>query len=194
MLKKFYDDITIFCYANSKVIYELIFDGVQYIIVDESKLILGKRIINGVYRKKLKEIEPNKIFDLTGSILSASLIFSSSSNKIIGYNDYCFKALYSDFILKRTTPHLTDLYLDPVLIEHKFDMRLVEKEYEVCFDENGTILIHPFAGWDAKEWNLNKFIKFTELLNVNFKVLWIFPEEKVNENFINLLNNHSIKF
>lgn len=194
MLKKFYNDVTIFCYQNSKTIYELVLNDINYMVVNESELLFDKRFIKSEFRILLNEINAEKIFDLTGTILSASLIFNSRTKKIIGFNDNYFKPLYSDFLHKRKAPHLIDLYLDPVRMEHNFDETKVEKEYDVSFNQNGTILIHPFAGWAAKEWNLDKFFKLTELLSSDYECLWIFPKEKSNKEFIDTLFGHNIKF
>ncbi len=194
IFSKIYKDITIVCYDNSKTIYQLIFSKFKYIVVNDSGLKFGRRIVKGRYRKIIKEINPQKIFDLTGTILSASLIFNSHTKKIIGFNDNYFKALYSDFIPKRTTPHLIDLYLDPVSVEHEINEAEIEREYKVSFDESRKILIHPFAGWEAKEWGINKFIKLTELLRADYDCAFIFSNVKTDRQLFNKLAENNIKF
>ena len=145
ILQKLYDDLTIVCFENSKTIYELVLKNIKYLIVNEADLKLGNRYLPKKYRNKLKEINPKIIFDITGNVLSASLIFSSKVKNIIGINENYFKSIYSKFISKRTTPHLIDLYLDVARAVHNISPEEIEKEYEASFNKNDKILNSSFC-------------------------------------------------
>ena len=67
------------------------------------------------------------------------------------------------------------------------------KEFPVNFQANGKILIHPFAGWKAKEWNLNKFIELAELLNEEYEVEMVSPENLIPEDIIHYIRDHQIQ-
>ncbi len=193
-LKLFYNDITIFCYEYSKNIFEIVFDDMNYVVVNREEVIVKNRIITKKYRDKLKELNPSKIFDFTGYILSASLIFNSKVKNIIGFNDDYFRTIYSKFLIKRTTPHLMDMYLDVVRAENNFNMEIISKEFNISFNNSDKILIHPYAGWAAKEWNFSKYMELTEFLQNDFNCSWIFPKENVNQETTSLLKSNNIPF
>ena len=72
-------------------------------------------------RKLLESLKPELIFDLTGTITSASLIVSSKAKKIIGHNSKYYRAVYDHFTPIRNTPHLIDRYLDVVKLSIPID-------------------------------------------------------------------------
>lgn len=162
----------IFCYEESGSIYKKIFED-RIIILNKNHFKFGSRIATSGLRKILKTNDPEIIFDLTGAVNSASLIFNSTASQIIGMNDRIFKNIYSKYIRKRKAPHLIDTYLDVA------DLVIpVERNHEVYLfkyneNKNGKIFIHPFAGWKAKEWNLEKFIQLGKTLNNNYEVVFI---------------------
>ena len=98
----------------------------------------------------------------------------SAANHIIGINESYFKSIYTEFTPKRTSPHIIDIYLDAIssIISHD---RKSLKEFRSNINEDGYLLIHPFAGWKAKEWNLNKFINLAANLNKNFETILVTP-------------------
>jgi ADP-heptose:LPS heptosyltransferase len=49
----------------------------------------------------------------------------------------------------------------------------VKKEFQVNLKKVDKILIHPLAGWKAKEWNAEKYLELAEELKNNFDVEFI---------------------
>ena len=193
-LKKNSPKLTIICFNHSKIIYELFIDDVNYIVVDAKEIKFGGRIINKKYRSLLKQLNPEKIFDLTGSILSASLIFNSKAKIIIGFNECYFKEIYSTYIVKREKPHLIDMYLEVIRLQYNISDVEINREFPASFNRGDKILIHPFAGWAAKEWNINKYIELSELLLSDYNVSWIFAQSNSNEKLTELLKLKKINY
>ena len=128
-------------------------------------------------RKLVNSLRPSIIYDLTGSIRSASIIFDSQSDEIVGTNKNIYGKFYSIFTPLREAPHSTDIYLD--VIKLKIKSLSFDNQINLKYDfSNKYILLHPFAGWQAKEWNLNKFISLAKLLSVNHSCAMIFPSVK----------------
>ncbi|MHB8579931.1 MAG: glycosyltransferase family 9 protein [Ignavibacteriaceae bacterium] len=174
---KFNDPLTIVCYAESKLIYQLVFEDLQFVIINKDDFYLGCRIAKSRIRKRVSNLLAGVIIDMTGSIKSASLIFNSRAKEIIGSNDKYFSAVYKEFITKRKQPHLVDKYLD---VSNKICgiQDLIElKEYKATHKKDGNILIHPFAGWKAKEWNLNKYIELAINISKQHACKVIIPKE-----------------
>jgi ADP-heptose:LPS heptosyltransferase len=141
----------------------------------------------------IREINPEIIIDLTGTILSASLIFNSSAKNIIGLNEKYFRNVYSDFIPIRKKPHLIERYCDvaELILKEKVDKNYFE--YPINFDRDGVILIHPFAGWTAKEWGLKKYISITERLSKNYSTSLICQKGDLKNEIIDYLKKSNIK-
>ena len=182
LIKKYGNNIIIFCYPESKSIYELVLSGIKYQVVKKEEFKIGGRIASRKVRKLLKKINPSTIVDFTGSITSASLIFNSKAKVIVGFNKVYFRKIYSSYISKRTKPHLIDMYLEVVGLLFPLTNIELDKEYQVKIFERAPVLIYPFAGSRAKEWNINKYIELGKIIN-----------ESYNCSFIdnNLLNNES---
>jgi ADP-heptose:LPS heptosyltransferase len=142
----------------------------------------------------LSSQKPKVIYDLTGVMSSASLIFNSKADKIVGINREQFKGIYDQFIPIRTEPHLMDLYLDATgLISSDNEFRLKLKAFPLSKTGGDYILIHPYAGWKAKEWNLNHFILLTIELNKVYKTRFITPAHQLPKDIIMELSNLNIE-
>ena len=123
---------------------------------------------------------------------SASLIFNSRAKRIIGMNREQFRTIYDYYVPVRSTPHLMDTYLDVVSSVIPGIDRKQIKTFPVNINREGKILIHPFGGWKAKEWNLNKFIDMAIKLNEEYDVCLIAPEKKIPGDVSTLLVNDKI--
>ena len=169
----------ILCYPESKKIYRLVFKE-NIITLNKSGFRFGYRIAPRDARKTLRKTNPEIIIDLTGTITSASLIFNSTALKIIGMNDRIFKNIYTKYTRKRTQPHLIDTYLDVAGLEIPIERNDKIYRFNNNVNKNGKILIHPFAGWKAKEWNLEKFFKLGEILKNQYNVAFISKEDLIS--------------
>ena len=171
---------TILCYPDSKKIYELVFsEQIITLIKDDFKY--GTRLATSKGRKLLRKLNPEIIFDLTGTITSASLIYNSSAKKILGTNERIFRKIYTAFKYRRKIPHLIDNYLDIAELDFKYERSENIYEFKADINKNGILLIHPFAIRNAKEWNLEKYIELAEKLNLKFNVELISPENFLDE-------------
>ncbi len=199
LLNKYGNKLIIYCFPESKKIYELILPGVRYQAVNKKEFKLSGRIASFKARKLLKELKPETIVDLTGSITAASLIFNSKARKIVGFNSSYFYEIYNDYKSPKVTPHLIDMYIDVVNLLFPINEGEIEREYPIDLDTNAPILIYPFGGWKAKEWNLEKYVELGKLLNQSYSCTFIdnslLPKEIIKElkvNNINILQSNSI--
>ncbi|MHB1688791.1 MAG: glycosyltransferase family 9 protein [Ignavibacteriaceae bacterium] len=191
---KFDQPLTIVCYEESKLIYEAIFNDFQFVVLSNNDFYFDGRIANSKSRRKIKNINAGIIIDLTFSIKSSSLIFNNRAKKIVGSNDKYFNKIYTDFIQQRKSPHLIDIYLDVAKRIVEINNEIELKEYKIILNKNGYILIHPFAGWKAKEWNLNKYIELAQSLNKVYDCKIIIPKECIEQDILSGLKSLSISF
>ena len=180
IIKNYTTDVYIVCNKDNAIVYNEIFPKLKYLILTEDDFILSGRISKRRTRGIFNNLKPCTIFDLTGSVKSAFLFFNSPAGEIIGANDEHFKAIYSHFTSARKTPHLIDAYLDIVKTKFKIENDIKAKEFKSNFNREGKILIHPFGGWAAKEWELEKFILLTKKLNQDYNLEIITPPNAIN--------------
>ena len=191
---KFNDSLSIVCYEESKLIYQLVFEDLQFVTLCKDDFYFGGRIANSRIRKRISDLQAGIIIDMTGSVKSASLILNCRAKEIIGSNDKYFSAVYTEFITKRKQPHLVDKYLD---VSNKISgiQDVVElKEYKATFNKEGYILIHPFAGWKAKEWNLNKYIELALSICKRHYCKIIIPKEFAEGETLAILKSLNISY
>jgi heptosyltransferase-2 len=184
------ENVNLICFAESIDIFKIALNNINYVGLSHFDFYFNGRFASGNAKKQLKILDPGVIYDLTGCITSASMIYNSSAQKIIGINDNIYKSIYTSFIPKNITNHITDIYNNVV-------RSLPELENENIISNkiiSNRILIHPFAGWSAKEWGLNKFIDLTLPLKKEYDVSFIIPGERIDKNTIDALKKNSISF
>lgn len=170
-IKKHYGQkLIIFCFPESVPIYRLEFNDVQFCLVRPEEFRFGRRLAKHSAKSKLKALKPEIIIDITGSMISALLIFSSKASTIVGFNRHQFRSIYDFFSLGRIKPHLVDMYLDVLMPIIQIPDRNGLKNNKIASNPPGKILIQPFAGWKEKEWNLNGFIALARKLNEDYSV------------------------
>ena len=162
--------IIIICYENSRALYEKYFRVATEILTHDN-FILNDRIAGYHARKKIKQLEPAILFDITGVMTSATLIINSGASWIIGTNRDLFQGLYTEFYPTNEIQHSTDIYLKAIGL--KFTDCNCKYEVDAKYDRTKIILIHPFAGWKSKEWDINKFIELSLELNKVYKSAFI---------------------
>ncbi len=188
------DQICLMVYSDSKIIFKDVINDQNIYAIDKKEFKFGNRIATQKARKLIKEINPGIVIDLTGSITSAFLIFNSKAKRIIGINEKYFKGIYSNFTGIRSKPHLIERYCDAaeLFLNKKIDRNSFE--YPISYQKDGTILVHPFAGWAAKEWGLRKYISLTESLNLKYRTTLIFPKNEVASDVIDYFKLNKIQF
>jgi len=178
---EFYKDksISIICFPETKVIFQMLFPSVEILAIPHTFFWHG-RIATRKAKSILRGANAEIIYDLTGAITSATLIASSSTKKIIGMNLEYFKPLYDYYAPIRTKPHLIDTYLAVVKlvvpVENDFTF-----EFPIVASETNKILIHPHAGWKAKEWGINKFYELAQRLSSQYEVEFITEVNSLSE-------------
>lgn len=191
-----YDSQKIFliAYTETKIIFKDLVQEQNITTLDKKEFLFHNRIATRKARKIIDDIKPKIIIDLTGSITSASLIYKSSAYKIFGMNEKYFKSIYSDFTEIRKKPHLIERYCEvaELFLNKKVDRNSFE--YPIKFQKDGAILVHPFAGWTAKEWGLKRYINLTERLIKNYDASLIFQNGEIKNEIIDYLIVNNVKF
>ena len=173
--------IIIFCFSESAAIYRIEFNDIQLCTVSHDEFRFGQRFPKHSAKSKLKKLKPEIILDLTGTMISASLIYNIKANKIIGINRKQFRSVYDHFVPVREEPQLVDIYLDAISPLVKEFNWTEYKNQKKLINPLGKILIHPFAGWKEKEWNLRSFINLAARLNVSYTVSFIVQNGQLSE-------------
>lgn len=192
LYKLYPKNLSIICYPESVHIYKLEFPDITLHIINNDDFYFGGRILKSSVKQKFKQINPKLIVDLTGSMKSASILFNLRAKRIIGTNGDQFKTIYDKFVKFRESPKLLDIYLDVVkleleLSESKDFIRRNEK-----LNKKGKVLIHPFAGWKEKEWNLRKFIQLAERLSKKYPVGFVIRKNQLGQDIISEIENLKI--
>jgi ADP-heptose:LPS heptosyltransferase len=186
-------NVVIIAYPETQPIYNIAFPELKIVSIKHEYLYLHDRIAGHLARKTLKSLHPGTIYDLTGSIRSASLIYNSRAKEIIGVNDEHYRGIFTSFSQTRNKPHIIDIYLDAIESKIKCDRSETAKTFPVNFDRKGKILIHPFAGWNAKEWDMTKFIDLAAILNKDYFTAFIFPVNSMNNELLHELKLKNIE-
>lgn len=157
-------NLVVVCYPHSQSIYKLAIEDLNIITISSGSFLYNRFALPSA-RRIIKKLKPLKIFDLTGTITSFSLITGVKSEGLYGICDPAFVSGYTKSMLKYKYPPLTDLYLNAVK-----SLTGTNRDYDLFIKQSSAlkedyIFIHPFAGWKAKEWNLRKFISLAELIS-----------------------------
>lgn len=186
-------DVTLICFTECEIIYKSAIPDINIKKVHKTELWFNNRFANRSVRKLLKDLNPVLLYDLTCSILSASILFNCKANEIIGANGEEFKTIYSKFQQLRKVPHLIDMYLD--IVEQKIPISDREeiKKFAPGKIDSDRLLFHPFAGWNSKEWGLRKFIDLVELLSSEYNCTLLVPPKKVSSEIKLYLKDKNIK-
>lgn len=185
--------VYIFCYEQTIPIFSYNFgSNIKYVGLSLNQFMFGNRIARRSVRKILKEISPEIIFDLTGSILTASILFNSSADKIIGVNELSFKGIYDEYYNNSGKDHLAQMYLN--VLKNYVPVSEKVLEFPVRLNRQGKILIHPSAGWKAKEWNFNKFIELYQEINKKYESLFVLEKNKIDKSVLFEMKNLGINY
>lgn len=168
-------NIYILSYRELSVIYSKNDINFNSIEVDKKNDIYKNRFPKINLIKKISKINPEIIYDLTGTSVSAIIIMSQMSRIKNGMNINLFSKVYDNFFQIKNTPHLIDRYLDVVNVKLSDN----EKTFKINNNLNDPIMIYPFAGWNAKEWGIRNFIKLANELNKKYKVIFLLGDKDI---------------
>lgn len=201
-IQKYYESrITIFCFTELVPIYKIIFKNIDFCTVEHSDFYIKGRIAGRGARTKLSKIYPKIIIDLTGAITSASFLITTRATSIIGMNKAYFRELYDYFTPISYKSHQKEIYLNVSNLVVNNEADLPDNSFMYIPQSIESILIHPFAGWKAKEWNLNKFVKLAQELSETYLVSFLLPlnsltkdiEEEIKNYQMNIIQTKSIE-
>jgi len=187
------DNIVIFCFPESQPIYKRAFPKLKTESIGHNVFWFSGRIAKRSGRRKLKKYKPHIIFDLTGTISSATLIFNIRSKEIVGINNEYFKKLYDIYSPIREAPHIIDIYLDA--IKQKIHLRSTDniRTFPIKPTKNNSgLLFHPLAGWESKQWGMEKFVKLILQLS-EYDRTFIITDSGFSESVINVLANNGVR-
>ena len=189
---RFGKKIIILCFPESIPIFNLEFVDLRFCPVDHKEFYFGQRIARRSAKSKLKNLRPEIILDLTGSMISASLIYTTRAKEIYGINRKQFSSIYDRFVPVREEPQLVDIYLDAISPLVEVFSRADSKKKKKVINRSGMILIHPFAGWKEKEWNFKSVISLAEKLNKNYPVSLIVQTNQLSYDVMSEIENLNI--
>lgn len=188
--KSFSQDIHIICYKDSVPIYRLMLKNIVYYPISKSDFFFKRRFANSDIKKLLSNITADTIIDLTGETTSASIIFDAKARMIIGSNKNVYQEIYDVFYPINPREHLVIRYLNfvhsflGIELTYKYSFKFIN------FEKIENIFIHPFAGWNSKEWNIKKIIELASILTESFIVTFIIPESRVNDSLMEIINEY----
>ena len=207
--------------ANNPSINEvLVFDNIRISSYnDNSKIDLkGKH----KFFKKIRNRKYDLVLDITGKISTALFTYFLKAKYTAGINNYGFGACYDKFIDLRPASvkgHLIKKYLSiakyvfniedrkwnelisglmlkPYIYITKKEQLKVDELLLSLFkvnDNNPLVIIHPTAGWSAKEWDANNYsILIDGLSERRIKFLFI-GDEKDHKIFKQIVINSKLK-
>ena len=191
--RKYPDNLKIVCYPESVSIYNLEFKNIDIQSIRKDDFYFDGRILKSEIKKNVKNLKPSMVVDITGSMKSASIIFNLRVKEIIGTNGIQFRTLYDLFAEFRQSPKLIDIYLDVVKlkVEISGEKDFIRKNTQP--NKNGKVLIHPFAGWKEKEWNLKKFIQLAERIRESCPVSFVVQKNQLSRDIICEIENLNIE-
>lgn len=167
--------ITIACYEEHVDLYREFLPSINFLSVSQNDFLDSKKIKRAAL-KKIVQIDCNTLIDLTGSIRTVGILLKVNANYKIGINENPFAFLYTQHVPYHQGPKISDNYLDVVKA-----MGIEVRDSEIAearLNKNIRILIHPFAGWEAKEWNLEKFNLLADYISSRFAVAFVVASEK----------------
>jgi len=185
-------NILLICFKETADIYKLIFNNIEYGVLARKNFYFGGRI-GGLYaRRVMNRTITEKVYDITGCISSASILYRCNAKEIVGTNEVRYKPLYdiySDIVIGT---HMSDIYLNA--IKSVIDISSENNNTKLSLSpSSGYILIHPFAGWKAKEWNYEKYLNLAEKLSDQGEIKIIIPKGYLfKDDLIKLKNKISI--
>jgi heptosyltransferase-2 len=184
--------LLLICFPETEPIYRTALNGIDIITLGHEGFYLHDRIAKYSARKMLSSLKPGTIIDLTGVITSATLVYSSGAEKIIGTNEKYFRSIYSEYIPGPGKGHMIEQYLN--IVRNQFKISSDDpNEFESHININGYIIIHPFAGWEAKEWNFSKFISLAKEIYSEYDCYMIMPSGYIDNTRLEKINNAGIK-
>lgn len=191
---KFGNNLKIICLKSAEDLYSLIGTNINLIPIPDQYFYLKGRIAGYRARKILKKLHPEMIIDITGEINSVSLFLLRNIRYIYGRCTIILKPLYDRYLIKEERPSLPDRIFDIVQLFSMHECIKDYKEQPIITTKVKKILIHPHAGWKAKEWNFNKFVTLAEYLSKNYLCRIVFEKNPFPKDLKEYLLDKNVNF
>ncbi|MFO7525181.1 MAG: glycosyltransferase family 9 protein [Ignavibacteriaceae bacterium] len=196
--KHYRKKIIIVCFPEVIPIYEILLSDVEYYKIEHNDFFFNGRIAKSKARKILNSANPDILFDFNGVLTSVSLILTTKARLIIGMCRQQFNKVYDYHTPIRRIPHMIDRYLDIVAtVVPEFndsERRKSISNFKATKLSEIKFLIQPFAGWKAKEWNLNKFVELAIKLSKSYAVAIVSPPKQISKDIIDELLKYNVQF
>lgn len=188
------ENMVLICFEETKPIYKIVFEDLDIITAGHDAFYFSDRLPKKSLIKTVAGLDAGVVIDLTGVITSAAMLLFTRAKKIIGSNEDYFYPLYTKFIPAKKYSHLTEGYLEVVRNFLAYPEAEPDEEPEPELSSLGIILIHPFAGWRAKEWNLDKYISLAAELNEEYDCRIIAPSGTISQEVSGELIKNNLKY
>lgn len=205
-LKAFFDKYDInnsvlICFEKNEFIYNYALPQLKVVSISNQEIFANGRLIKfSTVKKLIKNFNSENIIDITGTIISAEVIFFSKAKFCVGFADEFSKKLYDFSLRPDSNKHLTNIYKDAFSyfqISNSEEFNI----FPIKLRKSRTIFINLFAGWKAKDWGTKNFIELASLLNKEFKISFFYEYGKLPEDIkvellkkgFNVFETHSIK-
>ncbi len=193
--EKYGDNLHVVCFPESRSIYNISLK-LRITEISQKEFSFNGRLASFKARKKISDLNPGLVYDISNEVRSFSLLFGNTTANVVGRNKDLLEGIYDHLIQKKSYETLVDNYLDIAAAIDQNEKSDLSQFKILPFNKKdfGSIAIHPFAGWAAKEWNLHKFIQLAEILNSNFNVELIFPSGTIEDDIAEYLKKEGVKF
>jgi len=184
--------ILLICFKETVEIFKLVFKDIEYKVLERKDFYFGGRI-GGLYaRSILNKANADKVYDITGCITSASILYNCNAKEIVGTNELRYQPLYDIYSEIVMGSHMSDIYLNALkpVMDVSYEINSVELSLS---QSPGYLLLHPFAGWKAKEWNYEKYLNLADKLSIQEEIKIIIPSGYLpNNDLLKLKKEFSI--
>jgi len=169
--------LVLFCKEETAPIYRYHFPELKLVLLNDAML-YARRIAGNVIKQLIYENDAETFLDITGTIVSASSLRFSSAVKIYGVCEPYLTPFYTRAVVHRVAPTLQDIYAEILPLVGINSGINQEAYYKYRFNITGGIVVQPYAGWEAKEWGIEKFVKLVSLLSQTNQVKVLLPNNR----------------
>jgi ADP-heptose:LPS heptosyltransferase len=198
LVKNYYDyNFFILCSETNKILYELKFNNLKYIVINREEIGLEKKSFTLKYFKicyQVRRLAPKITVDLTAGLKSSIIAFFSGAEQVVGFGNKKLKSFFDVYEIKTDELNMTEMFSNPVRKLIGKNPNLPKGDNSQNKKEIKRILITPFAGWKAKEWGLRKYLQLGVLLGEKYDVMIVSEKNKIPLDVIISIKNSSIKY
>jgi len=188
------ENLIVYCFENNKILYQIFINKGIKLITVKNKNLLFNRFVRKADLFEVKNNSYKLVYDLTGSITSVAVLSIIKSKFKYGFTDEYFYKAYHKYLFKKEQAPLYKMYFDVIKLKDKnADINFYYNKLQIK-PQNIKIVINPYAGWKAKEWDFDNFINLYNKLSINYEVNFILDKYSTNDLDIEKLNKQKIKY